>query len=83
MAHFAEIDKQNKVVRVLAIPNEFETEGETYLSKTLGLGGVWIQTSYNHKIRGKFAGIGDNYDSKKDVFYSDDPIPGAIVNVEE
>jgi hypothetical protein len=68
MAHFAEIDKENKVVRVLLIPDEFEKTGDKYLSKTLGLGGKWIQTSYNSKIREKFAGIGDTYNEELDVF---------------
>ena len=68
MAHFAEINKKNIVVRVLVVPDEFEADGANYLSKELGLGGKWIQTSYNGNIRGKFAGIGDYYDSKNDVF---------------
>lgn len=70
MAHFAEIDENNVVIRVLLIPNEFESKGEKYLSKDLGLGGKWIQTSYNGKIRGKYAGIGDIYDAEKDEFYT-------------
>ena len=70
MAHFAEIDKNNKVVRVIVIPNEFEKKGQDYCAKTLKLGGTWLQTSYNSKIRGKFAGIGDTYDAKLDEFIS-------------
>jgi len=70
MAHFAEIDKDNKVVRVIVVPDEFEKKGQDYCAKTLKLGGTWIQTSYNHKIRGKFAGIGDTYDAKLDEFIS-------------
>ena len=68
MAHFAEINESNQVVRVLLIPNEFENDGENYLANTLALGGRWIQTSYNNKIREKFAGIGDSYDEVNDVF---------------
>jgi len=70
MAHFAEIDKNNKVVRVIVIPNEFEKKGQDYCAKTLKLGGTWLQTSYNSSIRGKFAGIGDTYDAKLDEFIS-------------
>jgi hypothetical protein len=80
MAHFAEINKENKVIRVLLIPNEFEAEGEKYLAETLGMGGKWIQTSYNAKIRGKYAGIGDTYDEDKDEFISPLPIPDAVVD---
>lgn len=70
MAHFAEIDSENKVLRVLVVPNEVEDRGEDYLANEIGLGGRWIQTSYNAKIRGKYAGIGDIYDEDKDIFYS-------------
>lgn len=62
MAHFAEIDSNNKVVRVVVVPNEFETDGQTYLANTIGLGGTWVQTSYNANFNGKFAGIGDTWD---------------------
>lgn len=68
MAHFAEIDDNNTVLRVLVVPNEVEDRGEDYLANEIGLGGRWIQTSYNSKIRGKFAGIGDIYDPVKDIF---------------
>ena len=68
MAHFAEIDSSNKVVRVLVVPDNEEHRGEEYLAQDLGLGGKWIQTSYNNKIRGKFAGVGDSYDEENDLF---------------
>lgn len=67
MAHFAEVDENNTVVRVLVVPNEQEHRGNEYLNE-LGLTGNWIQTSFNHRIRGKFAGSGDIYDSINDVF---------------
>ena len=75
MAHFAEIDSENKVIRVLVVSDEFESDGQKYLADDLGLGGTWIQTSYNHKIREKYAGIGDTWDKKKDIFVSPEPIP--------
>lgn len=78
MAHFAEIDDNNVVLRVLVVPNEFEERGEDYLANEIGLGGRWIQTSYNAKIRGKYAATGDIYDEAKDIFYS----PEADVNGE-
>lgn len=70
MAHFAEIEN-GKVVRVLVVANEFEAQGQDYLANQLGLGGTWIQTSYNGNIRGKFAGIGDIYDEATDTFQTD------------
>jgi hypothetical protein len=68
MAHFAEIDKDGIVLRVLVVDDSQEDRGQEFLAKDLGLGGTWIQTSYNANIRGKYAGIGDIYDKKKDIF---------------
>lgn len=68
MAHFAEIDNTNKVLRVLVVDNSQEDRGQEFLAEDCGLGGTWIQTSYNGNIRGKFAGIGDIYDPINDVF---------------
>lgn len=73
MAHFAEIDETNTVLRVLVVPNEQEHRGQEYLSDEIGLGGNWIQTSYNNKIRYNFAGVGYIYDPIDDAFIP--PIP--------
>jgi len=62
MAHFAEIDSNNKVLRVLVVDNAHEDRGAEYLSVDCNLGGTWVQTSYNANFGGKFAGIGDTYD---------------------
>jgi len=75
MAHFAELDADNKVLRVIVIDNEHEENAEAYIAETLGLPGTWIQTSYNSKMRGKFAGIGDTYDEKADRFVVAAPYP--------
>ena len=68
MAHFAEIDTNNIVTRVLVVPNEQEHRGHEFLSSDLGLGGLWIQTSYNSNIRKNYAGIGYAYDPGFDAF---------------
>jgi hypothetical protein len=78
MAHFAEIDKNGKVIKVVVVPNDVEDRGQDYLANELGLGGKWVQTSYNTfanqhtnggvPVRGNFAGIGYTYDSILDVF---------------
>ena len=47
MAHFAEIDDDNIVLRVLVVHNDDEHRGQEFLADDLGLGGTWIQTSYN------------------------------------
>jgi len=70
MAHFAEIDKDGFVLRILVVEDSQESRGHEFLADDLGLGGTWIQTSYNANIRGKYAGVGDLYDKKKDEFIS-------------
>jgi hypothetical protein len=68
MAHFAEIDKDGIVIRVLVVDDSQEHRGQEFLANDLRLGGTWIQTSYNANIRGKYAGVGDRYDKTKDEF---------------
>jgi len=71
MAHFAEIDPNGgTVLRVLVVPDEQEHRGQEYMADDLGLGGVWVQTSYNNNIRYNYAGIGYTYDSTRDAFIS-------------
>ena len=80
MAHFAEIDSNNIVLRVLVVSNDQEHRGQDFLANDLGLGGRWIQTSYNNNIRNKYAGIGYTYDENLDIFISPRPYPSWILN---
>lgn len=73
MAHFAEIDANYTVLRVLVVPDEQEARGDDYLARDLGLGGVWVQTSYAGRIRKNFAGIGYSYDPVRDAFIPPQP----------
>lgn len=75
MAHFAEIDENNFVKQVLVVPDEQEHRGHDYLANDLNLGGRWIQTSYNNRIRKQYAGIGYYYDEQADVFVAPQPYP--------
>jgi hypothetical protein len=75
MSHWAEINSENKVTRVLVGDNNDPNGDEGYKWLIDNLGGTWIKTSYNAKIRGKFAGIGDTYDSDKDIFVAPEPLP--------
>jgi len=68
MSHFAEIDDKNLVLRVIVGNNDEPDEGYSWIINNLG--GKWIKTSYNNKIRNKFAQPGDFYDPDKDIFYS-------------
>ena len=75
MAHFAEIDSNQVVKQVLVVPDQQEHRGQEYLANDLGLGGIWIQTSYNNRIRKQYAGIGYTYDEVADVFIAPQPFP--------
>lgn len=76
MAHYAEIDSQNRVIRVLVVANEVthatpdgsedEALGATFLTDLLG--GEWVQTSYNRNKRKRYAGIGYTFDRERDEF---------------
>lgn len=77
MAHFAKVDDDNIVTEVVVVANEIEDRGEEFLSQDLGLGGRWVQTSYNNNFRGIFAAIGYWYDETNDVFVA--PVPPPVV----
>jgi hypothetical protein len=75
MAHFTRIDENNIVQEVLVVDNSQEHRGQEFLANDLGLGGRWIQTSYNNNFRKQYAGIGYSYDEAKDIFVSPQPFP--------
>lgn len=68
MSHWAEIDKNNKVLRVVVGDNNDPNGDEGYKTIVDTLGGRWIQTSYNGNFRGEYAGPGYTYDEENDVF---------------
>lgn len=71
MSHWAEIDQNNVVLRVLVGPN-YGDEGEAFFNS---LGGTWVKTSYNGNIRKNFASIGYTYDPINDWFIAPQPYP--------
>ena len=73
MAHWAELDENNIVLRVTVGDNNDPAGDEGYQWLLDNLGGTWIKTSYNANIRGKFAGIGDIYDPVNDIFVAPEP----------
>jgi hypothetical protein len=73
MAHWAEIDETNTVLRVLVGDNNDPAGDEGYQWLLDNLGGTWVKTSYNGNIRYNFAGIGFTYDPIDDAFIA--PIP--------
>ena len=78
MAHWAEIDENNKVIRVTVGDNDDPNGDEGYQWLLDNLGGRWIKTSYNNKIRGKYAALGDTYNQTEDIFISEQPYPSWI-----
>lgn len=78
MSHFAEIDENNVVLRVLVGDNNMPNEGYDWFVETLG--GTWIQTSYNGNIRKNFAGVGYTYDEERDAFISPQPFESWTLN---
>jgi hypothetical protein len=73
MAHFAEVDENGVVLRVLVVPDAQENRGQEFLADDLELGGTWVQTSYNARIRKNYAGIGMTYDNTRDAFIPEQP----------
>jgi hypothetical protein len=75
MSHWAEIDADSKVIRVLVGDNNDPAGDEGYQWLIDNLGGTWIKTSYNSKIRGTYAGIGYSYNEEEDIFVTPQPYP--------
>jgi hypothetical protein len=82
MAHFAEIDNDGVVLRVLVVPDAQENRGQDYLANDCALGGTWVQTSYNARIRKNYAGIGMSYDAERDAFIPPKPFDSWTLNEE-
>lgn len=86
MAHWAEIDADNKVLRVVVTDNTLPDEGYQWLIDNLG--GRWIKTSYNTyrrehltggtPLRAFYAGIGFTYNQEHDEFVPPSPFKSWI-----
>ena len=76
MSHWAEIDNNNTVLRVL-VGNNYGDEGEAFMNS---LGGTWVKTSYNGNIRKNYAGIGYTYDEERDAFIPPKPFESWTLN---
>jgi hypothetical protein len=83
MAHFAELDSNNIVLRVLVVDNkmiideqgnEVEQLGINFLKSLFGQKTIWLQTSYSGNFRKNYAGIEYTYDQARDAFINPKPI---------
>lgn len=89
MAYFARIE-QGFVAEVLSVADDQEHRGQEFLADDLGLGGFWIQTSYNTRggihiyggtpLHKNYAGIGYTYDEQRDAFIPPQPFASWLLN---
>jgi len=90
MAHYALMDSNNVVVKVITGVDEDVTQTDTdgtvvggsavawesfYAAQPWHAGLTCKRTSYNNNIRKQYAGIGYSYDSDDDVFIAPKPFP--------
>ena len=84
MAHFAQLDANNIVERVIVVDNdnildadgnESEAVGIAYCQALFGANTIWRQTSYNGNFRKNYAGAGYQYDADLDAFIAPQPFP--------
>ena len=78
MAHWAEINSNNIVIRVTVGSNDEPDEGYQWLIDNLG--GTWIKTSYNGNIRKNYAGVGYTYDEVRDAIIPPKPDGNFALN---
>ena len=94
MAHYAFIDSNNIVVKVLTGVDETVTQDDNgtlvggsteaweqfYENQPWHSGLTCKRTSYNGNIRKQYAGIGYSYDALNDVFIAPQPYPSWKLN---
>lgn len=87
MAHFAEIDDNNVVLRVIVVANKDTSDANGNEVESIGvafcqrlLGGNWVQTSYNGNFRKNYAGIGYTYRADIDAFVAPQPYPSWVLD---
>ena len=89
MAHFAELDENNVVKRVIVVGNADTSDANGVEKEHIGaafcerlLGGTWKKTSYNGNIRKRYAGIGYTYNAELDAFVPPKPFASWVLNSE-
>lgn len=87
MAHFAELDENNVVKRVIVVGNADTSDANGVEKEYIGaafceriLGGTWKQTSYNSNFRKRYAGIGYTYNAELDAFIVPKPHASWILD---
>ena len=87
MAHFAQLDENNVVTQVIVVSNNELLDANGQEREELGVafcqrlfGGNWKQTSYNHGMRVRYAGIGYSYNADLDAFVPPKPYASWTLN---
>lgn len=87
MAHFAELDENNVVTRVIVVANKDTSDAHGVEKESIGVafcerlfGGKWVQTSYNGNIRKNYAGKGFSYNPDIDAFVPPKPYESWVLN---
>tara|TARA_B100001094_G_scaffold258019_1_gene257695 strand:+ start:1404 stop:1787 length:384 start_codon:yes stop_codon:yes gene_type:complete len=91
MAHFAELNDSNVVLRVVVIADSDCLDSEDKESEAVGIAfceglfgsGTWKQTSYNGNIRSTYANPGSTYNPSKDKFIPTSPYPSWVLNSDD
>ena len=89
MAHFAQLNEENLVTQVIVVANQDTADQDGVENEAIGiefctnlLGGKWVQTSYNARIRKNYAGVGYKYDAALDAFIPPQPFASWTLNNE-
>tara|TARA_B100002019_G_C21104715_1_gene515331 strand:- start:101 stop:508 length:408 start_codon:yes stop_codon:yes gene_type:complete len=89
MAHFAQLDENNVVTKVILVGNddtsdlngvEAESIGVAFCQKHHGVDTNWKQTSYNGNMRVRYASVGDSYNAELDAFVPEQPWASWILD---
>lgn len=88
MAHFAELDQNDVVLRVVVISNEDillngvedEATGVAFCQSLFGPQTQWVQTSYNGSFRVRYAGAGYTFDRVDNAFIPPRPYPSWLLD---
>jgi hypothetical protein len=87
MAHFAELDANGIVLRVIVVDNKDTADASGVEKEHIGaafcerlFGGTWKQTSYHGNIRKNYAGAGYAFDAARDAFIPPKPFASWVLN---
>lgn len=90
MAHFAQLDDTNTVLRVIVVSNinapdpapiKSEPLGQAFIA-SLGIPGRWVQTSYRASFRRRYAGPGMTYSDEHEAFILPQPYPSWTLDLD-